>query len=976
MKDLQTLFERITTVPKVRSINGVFIAIDNTLEDTNYEPAYQRNYVWDDEKATFFIETIFLGSEVPPIILFKSSLENGFIHYEVIDGRQRYQTILRFLKGELKLKKSGLQKLGEMEDFAGKSFFELSTKYQNLFKDTKIRTIEYSFIGSYTQEEEESVKREIFQRYNSGISPLKSFELDRARYYYNDFNQSIKELLEDDSLLNTKVTDVFLWEKLNIEQKVAKIRELLVLHRIPIKYYANKKQTIIDKYFEYMSSQLDEDVNVVLDSFREKIDILSKVMSRFKDEQISYNRLYAECLFWALCVMEQNQIEYDLKNEITLSNLMVFFKDHSSDFTTIRSSFSRVLVGRYQCMANFFEKEYNCSFNSAIENEDGFKLINKYLPTSINSLNDTIEAHSFEELRINKPEPTSVELTELLSDLKSNCFILRPSYQRGDVKNKKKSSSIIESMLLGVMLPPIFVFKRKNGISEVIDGQQRLLSIISYIGETYKDENGIEQKPLLHNFKLDLGESAVLKKLRGFAYKDLTKLDQNKIRKTSIFIIEIREDQNPNFDPVDLFVRLNNKPYPIPYDSFEMWNSLAPQSIIQLVKNIVKSHNGWFYLRKNNSRMDNENLFATLVYFQHQYKKFGINIGEVAPDKTIELYLIDNRIALRFRSRGEITKLMYDSDWKDLQSTINTLDFSFVSNIYELLNGVECNKSELNKEMDVLIAAEHGKRTQISFYILWVLLHDLPCDIISKNRELIKSEIVRICKMLNVCHSLAEFKEAIFEFRKKFGRDYSSMRFSLGSVVSECDSLSSTDIIIKKMPSEDNRLDVKVSNQVPTGDNLLYLKLTRSGFELDFVVAFLRSRLFYHSYSLKKGNLSINTVCESSAPYVSIDIQRLFSKVLSYIDNADVTMKGYFERILDLMFYELYFAGVFKERNIHILEEISKYQEISNLQLEHERHQVVKNIYTEQTQTSNAMSTYLIKAVDIDLIKKIEKFID
>ena len=45
-------------------------------------------------------------------------------------------------------------------------------------------------------------------------------------------------MLEDDSFDHV-ITRVFRWEKYNIDQKIIKLRELLVLHRIPINYYAN-----------------------------------------------------------------------------------------------------------------------------------------------------------------------------------------------------------------------------------------------------------------------------------------------------------------------------------------------------------------------------------------------------------------------------------------------------------------------------------------------------------------------------------------------------------------------------------------------------------------------------------------------------------------------------------------------------------------------------------------------------------------
>ena len=147
MVNLKEIFERwIRIESKVKSINGVFIAVDETFEKTNYKPSYQRNYVWDDEKATFFIESIFLGTEVPPIIMFVSNSDDIY-NYEVIDGRQRYETIKRFLNGDLKLKVSGLQKMSGLSEFVGNSYLDLSEENQALFCDTKIRTIEYSFIG-------------------------------------------------------------------------------------------------------------------------------------------------------------------------------------------------------------------------------------------------------------------------------------------------------------------------------------------------------------------------------------------------------------------------------------------------------------------------------------------------------------------------------------------------------------------------------------------------------------------------------------------------------------------------------------------------------------------------------------------------------------------------------------------------------------------------------------------------------------
>lgn len=975
MVDLKDIFEkRIYKDHQTRSIDGLFFSVDESLEKTNYSPDYQRNYVWDDEKASYFIESIFLGTEVPPIILYMSTDNDGISKYEVIDGRQRYETIRRFVDNQFKLKKSGLQRLGELEDFVGKSFWDIDAKYQELFKSTYIRTITYSFIGEFTEEEEETVKREVFQRYNSGITPLRTYEIDKALYYYSDLNQALKELLEKEEF-NQKITKVFRWEKLNDEQKVMKLRELLVIHRIPIKYYANKKQKVISKYFEYLSSQIDEDDTLeLLSSIEKKVEVLCLIERKIVENGITYTRLFAECLFWSMSVMEQNNIEYDLNNRETLSRLVCYLKQHVSDFTTIRSSFYDVLVGRYESISKFFENEYGCSFKLSIENSENFKLNNYLLPqaTSLSKVEDA----SFEVLRIKKSPPVSVRLTELFSKLKSSRFLLRPAYQRADVKNRKKSSSIIESLLLGIMLPPIFVFKRKDGSSEVIDGQQRLLSIISYVEETYQDEDGNLQKPLLYGFKLDLSDNAILKNLKGQPYKKLCKADQNKIRNSSIFIIEITEENNEKFDPVDLFVRLNNKPYPIPADSFEMWNSFAERRSIEFIRQSVADNSRWFYFRKNNARMDNEDLFTTLAYFQYCYDKNGNMKDEIVPAKTIESFVVGNRLACRFRMRNEITKIMYSKQSEELFNALNKLQFSFVSNVYDLLNGSYLSVAQLNKSMDELLKVKNGKRTQMIFYILWILLHDLSCDIVRSNREEIRREVNNICSYIESCKSVDDFKNAVKAFREKYNRVKCTMHSPLGTIAESNISkdLVPTDnsLVLKKKPEYESRFLVNSYNQEDYKSNEeIILNIIRPGINIQYLAAFLRSRLFFHFYKAAGCNMSSDLLAFASVPYISKELQEGFANLLDYIDKSIGSVRTYFERIMDLMFFEQYFADAFSTVQVHITDEVKLFPRLASVKSD-EIEATIASVYAERTKPSNIMSLYLLKAIDMQILKVTE----
>ena len=69
-----------------------------------------------------------------------------------------------------------------------------------------------------------------------------------------------------------------------------------------------------------------------------------------------------------------------------------------------------------------------------------------------------------------------------------------------------------------------------------------------------------------------------------------------------------------------------------------MWNSFISREIINSIKVISKNYKSWFYFRKNNARMETENMLTTLAYF---YYCDIIKEGEKAliPSKTIDIYI-------------------------------------------------------------------------------------------------------------------------------------------------------------------------------------------------------------------------------------------------------------------------------------------------------------------------------------------------
>jgi hypothetical protein len=61
-----------------------------------YIPQFQRNYVWDQTRASKLIESFLVGLPVPPVFLYKPATTKSFW---IIDGHQRIRSIVDFQKG-------------------------------------------------------------------------------------------------------------------------------------------------------------------------------------------------------------------------------------------------------------------------------------------------------------------------------------------------------------------------------------------------------------------------------------------------------------------------------------------------------------------------------------------------------------------------------------------------------------------------------------------------------------------------------------------------------------------------------------------------------------------------------------------------------------------------------------------------------------------------------------------------------------
>lgn len=155
-----------------------------------------------------------------------------------------------------------------------------------------------------------------------------------------------------------------------------------------------------------------------------------------------------------------------------------------------------------------------------------------------------------------KTDGYPMSIGEWISMYESNELDIHPEFQRFYRWSLSQKSGLIESILLGIPLPPIFVSQREDGVWDVVDGLQRLSTIFQFAG-ILKDENNKTLPPL------KLEKTKYLPALKGIQWENekdekhsLPKELQLLIKRSKISasIVLKESDETAKYD---LFQRLN-----------------------------------------------------------------------------------------------------------------------------------------------------------------------------------------------------------------------------------------------------------------------------------------------------------------------------------------------------------------------------------------------------------------------------------
>jgi hypothetical protein len=191
-------------------------------DEIDIHPEFQRFFRWSPVQKSRLIESIFLGIPIPQI--FVAQRQDGI--WDVVDGVQRLSTIFQ-LVGILKdedgkaLPPLCLEATQYLPDLAGKVWENpddvensLSQQQRLLIKRSKID------ISIILKESDESSKYELFQRLNTGGSPLSPQEVRNAILVMlnRNFYQWLRKLANDQNFQEClSLTDRAIEEQYDME---------------------------------------------------------------------------------------------------------------------------------------------------------------------------------------------------------------------------------------------------------------------------------------------------------------------------------------------------------------------------------------------------------------------------------------------------------------------------------------------------------------------------------------------------------------------------------------------------------------------------------------------------------------------------------------------------------------------------------------------------------------------------------------
>lgn len=231
-----------------------------------------------------------------------------------------------------------------------------------------------------------------------------------------------------------------------------------------------------------------------------------------------------------------------------------------------------------------------------------------------------------------KLTPWDPDVKTIIDRVNAGDIDLQPEFQRQEVWTRGKKKKLIDTILREWSIPPIHLVQTLDRRLEVLDGQQRLSSIVDFYNNRFSINGNITPN------------DEYVQSLHGVFYKNLDDDGRRNFEQYTIRCFRIT-DYAPE-EPSELFYRLNQ---PTMLTSGEQRNALfgpAREQLKEVVRHFEGLGNNKESIGFSNNRLAYDDIFARVLFFMER-GDFGVKSTEA-------------RISERFREKRSFDSNLVD----------------------------------------------------------------------------------------------------------------------------------------------------------------------------------------------------------------------------------------------------------------------------------------------------------------------------
>jgi hypothetical protein len=231
-----------------------------------------------------------------------------------------------------------------------------------------------------------------------------------------------------------------------------------------------------------------------------------------------------------------------------------------------------------------------------------------------------------------KLAPWEPDLRTVVERIESGDIDLQPDFQRQEIWSPAKKRRLIDTVLRGWSIPPVFLVVTKDGRMEVLDGQQRLAALRDFVRNDFSIDGNIT--PLDER----------IQNLDGKYYRRLEPADKRLLDQYTLRCFRIT-DYLPD-EPSELFYRLNQPSMLTAGEQRNAFYGPAREQLKDLVRTFEDGDNNKKTIGFSNARLAYDDIVARLLLFL-EAKTFAIKSTEAL-------------VSQRFKERSEFPSTVLD----------------------------------------------------------------------------------------------------------------------------------------------------------------------------------------------------------------------------------------------------------------------------------------------------------------------------